>query len=322
MIEALAHDFGKATPQRFGNHANASAELLREAGFGDEGVLKLVRRHHHQIKIKIKTQISQIYTERDLELLQLADRLASQRRSEGGTSKSFTMDEMTNQHLKLTGAYLRFELKRHFQRCNNHHSHRLTQMEEYEAFKRFVQNNWWLEMVRASTTDATNKSLRHHLLLTDTIYQELLLEEAPIAAQINTDAILEKTISKIEGRPKDINLRLKIMDLLAAGEQLHPYGVWKELDVGGIHRDRRFISRLLEEMEMVGILEKGDGKYTLKNGFATKQMASKTQRNTPRNAKAKGIINEMHLLGYETDAIALEVGLPQSEVEAVLAITG
>lgn len=322
MIEALAHDLGKATPQRFGNHANASAELLREAGFGDEGVLKLVRRHHHQIKIK--TQISQIYTERDLELLQLADRLASQRRSEGGTSKSFTMDEMTNQHLKLTGAYLRFELKQHFQRCNhhhnNHHSHRLTQREEYEAFKRFVQNNWWLEMVRASTTDATNKSLRQHLLLTDTIYQELLLEEAQVA-QINTDAILEKTIPKIEGRPKDINLRLKIMDSLA-GEQLHPYGVWKELDVGGIHRDRRFISRLLDEMEMVGILEKGDGKYSLKNGFAPKQMASKTQRTTPQNAKAKGIINEMHLLGYEADAIALEVGLPQSEVEAVLAITG
>jgi hypothetical protein len=34
-----------------------------------------------------------------------------------------------------------------------------------------VQNCWWRELVKASTSDASNASLREHLLLTDSIYQ-------------------------------------------------------------------------------------------------------------------------------------------------------
>ena len=36
MIEALVHDLGKVTPARFGDHAGASVELLRRAGFDDK----------------------------------------------------------------------------------------------------------------------------------------------------------------------------------------------------------------------------------------------------------------------------------------------
>jgi hypothetical protein len=40
MIEALTHDLGKASQGRFGDHAEASAEMLRKAGFEEEAVLK------------------------------------------------------------------------------------------------------------------------------------------------------------------------------------------------------------------------------------------------------------------------------------------
>ena len=36
MIEAMAHDPGKASRARVGDHATASAELLMRTGFGDE----------------------------------------------------------------------------------------------------------------------------------------------------------------------------------------------------------------------------------------------------------------------------------------------
>ena len=42
IIEALAHDLGKASQGRFEDHAAASTELLRRAGFGDEAVLNLI----------------------------------------------------------------------------------------------------------------------------------------------------------------------------------------------------------------------------------------------------------------------------------------
>jgi len=41
MIEAIAHDLGKASRARVGDHAVASAELLMRAGFGDEASLRL-----------------------------------------------------------------------------------------------------------------------------------------------------------------------------------------------------------------------------------------------------------------------------------------
>jgi len=44
MIEAIAHDLGKASRARFGDHATVSAELLMRAGFGDEASLRLFER--------------------------------------------------------------------------------------------------------------------------------------------------------------------------------------------------------------------------------------------------------------------------------------
>jgi len=44
MIEAIAHDPGKASRARFGDHAVASAELLMRTGFGDEASLRLFER--------------------------------------------------------------------------------------------------------------------------------------------------------------------------------------------------------------------------------------------------------------------------------------
>ena len=46
IIEALAHDLGKASQGRFGDHAEASAELLKKAGFSDKTVLHLIGKHH------------------------------------------------------------------------------------------------------------------------------------------------------------------------------------------------------------------------------------------------------------------------------------
>jgi len=41
MIKALAHDLGKASRARVGDHATVSAELLMRTGFGDEASLRL-----------------------------------------------------------------------------------------------------------------------------------------------------------------------------------------------------------------------------------------------------------------------------------------
>ena len=46
IIEALAHNLGKASQGRFGDHAEASAELLKKAGFSDKNVLHLIGKHH------------------------------------------------------------------------------------------------------------------------------------------------------------------------------------------------------------------------------------------------------------------------------------
>ena len=102
--------------------------------------------------------------------------------------------------------------------------------------------------------------------------------------------------------------------------QLHPYAVWKRLNSTGLQKDRRFISRLLEEMLMVGILEKNNGSYNLKKGFAPKRLANKPQIAQITPMKMKRVIEEMHLQGFEVNAIALEVGLLETEVMAATAV--
>jgi len=316
MIEALAHDLGKACSGRFaGNHAVLGAELMRAAGFHDGTVLQLVQRHHAEIDRTKK---------RDLFCLKLADHLAASCRCDGGASKTFTVAEMKHQHLKLTEAYLQFGLRRHFQKIkDDRRFHRISAMDEYEAFKLFVQNNWWLELVRASSTDASNESLRHHLLLTDDIYQRLLLSPT-----ITID-VFSITIPEIEGRRRDIDLRLKLIEVLACKEELDPYGVWKALDERGIQRDKRFIARLLEEMLLVGILEKNNGDYNVKKGFAPTQLTNKTHRRertpstsptpSPTPKARRNMIVEKLVEGFSINRIALEFGITQMEVEGVVA---
>ena len=79
MIEALVHDLGKASRARFEDHAEASAELLRKAGFFDDAVLNLIERHHKSSGDR----------DTNLHLLQIADRHASSHRVDGGTSAAF-----------------------------------------------------------------------------------------------------------------------------------------------------------------------------------------------------------------------------------------
>ena len=81
MIEALAHDLEKAPQARFGDHAKASAELLRKAGFEDVAVLNLIERHHKSSD-----------DDSNLHLHQIADRLASSHRADGSASTAFVPD--------------------------------------------------------------------------------------------------------------------------------------------------------------------------------------------------------------------------------------
>ena len=81
IIEALAHDLGKASQGRFEDHAAASTELLRRAGFGDEAVLNLIERHHKSLG----------EDDFNLRLLQIADRLASSGRADGGKRYSLNI---------------------------------------------------------------------------------------------------------------------------------------------------------------------------------------------------------------------------------------
>ena len=100
MREALAHDLGKATKARFGDHAKASAEMLKKAGFLDRGTLRLVDRHHRKRDSN---------DEPNLYLLQLADRLASSQRADGGSFANLFLERkaLPKEQLK---AFLRRKL--------------------------------------------------------------------------------------------------------------------------------------------------------------------------------------------------------------------
>jgi len=51
LIEALAHDLGKVTPARFDDHATASMELLRGAGFDDKFKDAIIKMHSEGFEI-------------------------------------------------------------------------------------------------------------------------------------------------------------------------------------------------------------------------------------------------------------------------------
>ena len=104
IIEALAHDLGKASQGRFGDHAEASAELLKKAGFSDKTVLHLIGKHHKSL--------SSCDSEPNLHMLQLADRLAASQRADGGTSNAF-IQILDYNYLRLTEAYLLHDLSEH-----------------------------------------------------------------------------------------------------------------------------------------------------------------------------------------------------------------
>ena len=307
MIEALVHDLGKATWGRFEDHAGASAELLLKAGFFDAAVLNLIERHHK----------SSSDDDSNLHLLQLADRLASTSRAEGGSSAPFAfISSLDYNYLRVTEAYLLHDLCKHFLQFGA----------DYDAFKRFVQNCWWLELVRASTSDASNVSLREHLLLTDSIYQIYLKAADKFGFELDGRKakdfvryrISRLKILSIEGRPKDLALRIKILQQLDAGG-LRSYEVWKGLMGRGINKKFEFVDKVLKELHEVGVLERDEErKYTLKRSLESKHSPKEALYKLPSDDKLRNAIVEMHSMGFSTDGIAYEVGLPELHVKDVL----
>ena len=306
MIEALAHDLGKASGARFGDHAAASVELLSRAGFEDEASLRLIKRHHRKRDSN---------DDPNLYLLQLADRLASASRADGGSSTAF-IPALDYNYLRLTEAYLVHELSEYFLKFGD----------DYAAFRRFVWNCWWLELVKASTSDVSNTSLREHLLLTDSIYQ-IYLEAAnrfgfELEGRKAKDWLRYRLsrikVPAIEGRPKDLRLRVEVLKLFEDGER-SAYQVWKGLREKGVSKDKRFVRRVLEELETVKALKRDDDKrYGLNMSLAPKHSLKDASCTLPSDKKIEEAIMEMHSVGFSIDGIAYEVGLPTLQVNEVL----
>ena len=307
MIEALVHDLGKASQAKFGDHAAASAELLRRAGFEDEASLRLIKRHHRKRDSN---------DEPNLYLLQLADRLASSQRADGGSSAAL-IPALDYNYLRLTEAYLLHDLSEYFLKFGTN----------YAAFRRFVQNCWWLELVKASTSDISNTSLREHLLLTDSIYQ-VYLEAADrfgvdLAGRKAKDwlgyQLSRIKVIAIEGRPKDLMLRVEVLKLLEDGKR-SAYQVWRGLGEKGVSKDKRFIGRVLEELEAVKALKRDDDKrYSINMSLAPKHSPKEASCKLPSDGKLEEAILEMHSKGFSVDGIAYQTGLPELHVTGVLA---
>jgi hypothetical protein len=279
---------------------------MRRAGFGDEAVLNLIERHHKSLG----------EDDSNLRLLQLADRLAASQRADGGTSNAF-IQILDYNYLRLTEAYLLHDLR----------EHRLKFGDDYNAFRRFIQNCWWLELVKASTSDASNASLREHLLLTDSIYQ-IHLRAIDRFGSLDLEGRKAKDwlryrlsrikIPVIEGRPKDLTLRIEMLKLLEDGER-SAYEVWKGLEGKGISKDKRFVSRVLEELETVDVLKRGgDKRYGLNMNLAPKHSFKEVSYKLPSNEKLRDIVIKMHSEGFEIDGIAYQTGLPELHVKEVL----
>ena len=320
MIDALAHDLGKASGARFGDHVAASAEMLRKAGFLDGGTLSLVERHHKNLflgrKNLSKEQLKKFLCNEDndpnLYPLQLADRLASSQRADGGSSAAF-IPALDYNYLRLTEAYLLHDLSEYFLKFGD----------DYNAFRRFVRNCWWLELVKASVSDASNASLREHLLLTDSIYQIYLgaVErfefglEGRKAKDWLRYRLLRIREPAIEGRPKDLWLRVEVLKLLEGGER-SAYQVWKGLREKGVSKDKRFVGRVLEELETVKALKRDDDKrYSLNMSLAPKHSLKEASCELPSDEKIPGTILKMHSVGFSIDGTAYEVGLPTLHVK-------
>ena len=296
MIEAL--DLEKAS--------QVSAEMLRRAGFGDESSLRLIKRHHRKREGD---------DESNLHLLQLADRLASASRADGGSSTAF-IPALDYNYLRLTEAYLLHDLSEYFLKFDD----------DYNAYKRFVRNCWWLELVKVSTSDVSNTSLREHLLLTDSIYQ-IYLEAADrfgfeLAGRKAKDWLRYRLsrikVPAIEGRPKDLRLRVEVLKLLEDGER-SAYQVWKGLGEKGVSKDKRFVGRVLEELETVKALKRdGDKRYRLNMNLASRHSLKEASCKLSSDEKLRDAIMEMHSVGFSVDGIAYQTGLPELRISEVL----
>ena len=293
MIEAL--DLGKAS--------EASAEMLRRAGFEDEASLRLILRHHWK---------REGGGEPNLHLLQLADRLASSQRADGGSSAAFIPARDYN-YLRLTEAYLVHELSEHLLRFGD----------DYVAFRRFVRNCWWLELVKASTSDVSNTSLREHLLLTDSIYQVYLEAADRFGGDLEGRKAkdwLRYRLSRIkvpaiEGRPKDLWLRVEMLKLLEDGRR-SAYQVWKGLGEKGVSKDRRFIGRVLEELETVKALKRDDDKrYSLNTRLTPRHSLKEVSCKLPSDEKIQDTILKMCSVGFSVDGIAYQTSLMELHVK-------
>jgi len=304
MIEVLTHDLGKASQGRFKDHAEASAEMLRKAGFEEEAVLNLIERHHKSLG----------GDDSNLRLLQLADRRASSCRVDGGNSAAFRK-VLDYNYLRLTEAYLVHDLNEHFLKFGD----------DYNAFRRFIQNCWWLELVKASTSDVSNASLREHLLLTDSIYQIHLKAidrfgslEGRKAEDWLRYLLSRIKIPAIDGRPKDLRLRIELLGILGE-EGMRSYEVWKGLKERGIHKKFEFVDKVLKELSKVGVLERNEErKYNLQKSLESKHSFKEANYGLPSDDKIKDAIMKRYSEGFEIEGIAYQVGLPQLHVREVL----
>ena len=74
----------------------------------------------------------------------------------------------------------------------------------------------------------------------------------------------------IEGRPKDLRLRIEMPGILEEGG-MRSYEIWKRLKGRRWHKKFEFVDKVLKELWVVGILERNEERrYNLKKSLESK----------------------------------------------------
>jgi len=175
-----------------------------------------------------------------------------------------------------------------------------------EKLRKFVQENQWLDLIPADTSDVQNSSLREHLLLTEQILSILLelREEHPfnknLISWFNTKRIQEqleariKPIGEPKGRRLNIELLERMIEIIERIENLKITDLFKELS----NFPKSSVSKELKLIKNTGVI-------------SVKQDTITFNSKKPKNQNC-GFDNEF-LKIWNEERIALELGITISE---------
>ena len=119
----------------------------------------------------------------------------------------------------------------------------------------------------------------------------------------------------IEGRPKDLRLRIEMPGILEEGG-MRSYEIWKRLKGRRWHKKFEFVDKVLKELWVVGILERNEERrYNLKKSLESKHSPKEACFGLPSDEKIRNAITEMYFKGFSVDGIAYHVGLPELHIK-------